>query len=246
MPQITFLPGNQICDAESGTPLQTVAERAGVAISYPCAGKGVCGKCLVKVERGGVEFDDNGKIPSAMRARGFVLACRSKVADDAVILVSSLSEERGKFSDDLSHLAVDEALFPQPDDIKPLVTAERITVARPEHGDGLGDYDRFIHAARNHFSAGSIYLPLGVLRKLPDALRQNDGEIFVWHAKVQDTIHIVDITPKRPGSDYGPSFDLSVVKGNRVDHFSFRDIDELYRDGGRADVDRDAVIGYGR
>jgi len=211
MPRITFLPGNLVCEVEKGVPLQMAAEKASLTLSYPCAGKGVCGKCLIKVESGAVAFEDNGKVPAELLRQGYVLACRSTVLEDADILASSLGDERGQFSDALSRMAVDDALFPQPADVRPLVMSERVNVAVAAQGDGLGDYDRFAQAVKQRFMADSIDLPLPLLRKLPDALRQNNGEVFIWYMRRHNTIYIVDISSEKPNGNYGAAIDIGTT-----------------------------------
>lgn len=129
MPRITFLPDNTVCEVDAGVSLLTAAETAGVTISFPCAGKGVCGKCLVKVEKDSVTFDDNGKLPEDLRRQGFVLACRTKLAEqDVEILVTSgVSNEQGQFSDALSRIGIEEVLFPKNEDIEPFIRFRNVT-----------------------------------------------------------------------------------------------------------------------
>ncbi|MDR3279331.1 MAG: ASKHA domain-containing protein, partial [Synergistaceae bacterium] len=242
MPLITFMPDSKVCVVEKGVTLQAAAEKAGVTLSFPCAGKGVCGKCMVRIDQGSVEFNDNGKLPKELRDQGFVLACRSKVLEDADIFVTSVEDEKGQFSDALSYMSVDENLFPKPEDKKPLITAENLTVDAPAQGDGLGDYDRFLNAARSHFGTDSIDLPLTCLRYLPDALRQNDGDISVWYMRKSDTIHVVDITPGKPEANYGLAIDIGTttiaVQLVDLDNAKIMDTITLYN----AQIDRGADV----
>lgn len=52
---ITFLPHNRQIPAGEGTSLIRAAMDAGVHINASCGGEGVCGKCRIIVEQGGVE-----------------------------------------------------------------------------------------------------------------------------------------------------------------------------------------------
>ncbi|MDR1579605.1 MAG: ASKHA domain-containing protein [Synergistaceae bacterium] len=229
MPQILFLPEKKSCEAEAGLSLQDAAERAGVTLSFPCAGKGVCGKCVVKVENGSVEFSDNGKLSDSFKKQGFVLACRSKVREDAVILKSSLGDEQGQFADVLSHMSVNGDLFPSPDDIKPLISAVTFTAAPPVQGDGLGDRDRFLNAAREIFEDKPVELPLGVLRRLPDTLRERDGEVSVWHMEKYGAVRIVDVEPGGSDKNLGLAIDIgtTTVAIQLVDIYAARAIDTI-------------------
>jgi uncharacterized 2Fe-2S/4Fe-4S cluster protein (DUF4445 family) len=236
------MPENKTCKVAQGAALQEAAERAGVTLSYPCAGKGACGKCLVKIERGAVDFDDNGKVPERLKIQGFVLACRSRVKEDAVIAISSLGDEQGQFSDALSHMAIDESLFPGPDDIKPLTSAVKLAVEPPVQGDGLGDRDRFMNAAHDVFGSSEIDLPIGVLRRLPDVLRERGGEISVWYMKQYGVIHVVDIEAGEPEKNYGLAIDIgtTTVAVQLVDIAAARGMDTITQYN--AQIDRGADI----
>ncbi|MDR0648659.1 MAG: ASKHA domain-containing protein [Synergistaceae bacterium] len=212
MPIVTFLPGGIACEVEAGTGLQDAARTCGAMIPFPCACKGACGKCLVKALRGRLDFSDNGKLSADLRRQGFVLACRSLVTEDVDVLIpSSVGGEAGQFSDALSRMDVDEALFPRAADIKPLASCRKIAVAPAEPLDGLGDYDRLSRAVKGQPHAGAIDMPLDLLQRLPDTLRENGGAVFVWQADADGVSRVVDITSEAPGADYGVAIDIGTT-----------------------------------
>jgi uncharacterized 2Fe-2S/4Fe-4S cluster protein (DUF4445 family) len=212
MPSITFLPGELVCEVEMGTSVPDAAERCGAVIPFPCACKGACAKCLVKVERGKLDFADNGKLSGVLKRQGFVLACRSRVTEDVCLLIpSSIGGETGQFSDALSPVSVDETLLPRAADIKPLASRRKITVAAAEPLDGLGDYDRLAHAIKGQCHAGAIDLPLDLLQRLPDMLRENGGRVFVWQAEAPGVCRIVDIASDAPEAEYGVAIDIGTT-----------------------------------
>jgi uncharacterized 2Fe-2S/4Fe-4S cluster protein (DUF4445 family) len=184
----------------------------GAVIPFPCACKGACAKCLVKVERGKLDFADNGKLSEDLREQGFVLACRSTVTEDVWVLIpSSVGGETGQFSDAMSRADVDETLFPSAADIKPLASRRKIAVAPAEPLDGLGDYDRLVHAVKGQVSTKAIDLPLDLLQRLPDTLRENDGSVFVWQADTDNVSLIVDITSAASDAEYGVAIDIGTT-----------------------------------
>lgn len=212
MPVITFKPDGRNCEAAAGTTIADAARQAGVEISLPCAGKGICGKCLVRIEQGCVSFENPGILSEAMVADGFVLACRSKVtdADITVYIPRKLSEEKGSFSDALSHLGIQGELLPNAQEIKPFTQWVEVTVAQPEMLDGLGDYDRFKTAVIQKIGAKDINLPLALLQKLPDALRKREGKLLVWYRLQAETAYIVDIQLDYT-KDYGIAVDIGTT-----------------------------------
>lgn len=182
MPIITFNPGGIAVDVKQGTLLLDAARAAGLTAETPCGGRGVCGKCLVRVESGYVDFCDKGNMPAGLAEQGYVLICLARVADEpaTVLLMEKLADEKGQFTkacDDRG--LVDAALLPRRADIDSLVKKIVLDVAVPEAGDGLSDYDRFERAMAGELGVSGVELPLPLLRQLPEALRANGSRVTV-------------------------------------------------------------------
>ena len=79
MPTIKFLPHEKQIQVDKGDVLIRAALEAGVHINASCGGEGLCGKCRVIVERGGVEGGISEKLSEEDREKGCRLACRSRV-----------------------------------------------------------------------------------------------------------------------------------------------------------------------
>jgi len=211
MAKITFLPSLTTYEAVPGEKLSDAAAKAGVMIALPCAGRGMCGKCLVKIEQGSVDFENNGKLSDKMQQQGFVLACRSTVKNEdvTVLLPESLSEEEGSFANAQEHIGIREELFPKESDIEGCIKIAEITVDAPEMLDGLGDLDRF----KNAFDAEAgkkACLPLSLLRRLPDVIREKDGKVVVWYKENENDAKIIDIRTEK-GRDFGLAIDIGTT-----------------------------------
>ena len=74
-------------DASVGDDLLSVARRANVALDAPCSGSGTCGKCRVRLVSGALDAAPTRHLADAEYARGWRLACASRVVADAVIEV---------------------------------------------------------------------------------------------------------------------------------------------------------------
>ncbi|MBQ6715699.1 MAG: DUF4445 domain-containing protein [Clostridia bacterium] len=70
---------------QSGDKLIDILIKAGALVHAPCGGRGVCGKCLVKVEGA---FDSEENTPE-----GYALSCRSYIKGDITIYVTSENAE---------------------------------------------------------------------------------------------------------------------------------------------------------
>ncbi len=204
MPKVLFLPEDIAIETAEGALLLDAARQAGVTIDAPCGGSGVCGKCLVRIESGKVDFPD-GLLPADLAQDGYVLACRAKVGSGPVTVqvLTNREKEKGKFTkvtEDI-HL-VDPALLPKQEDFAPLVQKIELAVAAPEMGDGLSDYDRFYKTITSKLDCRSAEIPLPVIRKLPEALRAEDGAASVLYMKEEDCARVVDIFPA--STDFPP------------------------------------------
>lgn len=75
---IEIYPGGISVEFDSGERLVDVLARAGIAVSAPCGGHGLCGKCMVRLLRGSVDGD-------APNADGLIHACRTVLVGDAAV-----------------------------------------------------------------------------------------------------------------------------------------------------------------
>jgi len=184
MPFVRFLPSDKTVEVPCGTSLFDVAKQADVSVSVPCGCKGVCGKCLVKIEKGTVDFDEENRLLEELLNDNYVLICKAKVtqSDLTVFVPSDIKSEKGKFSDTLDDmLRIPQSLMPDKENLSPFVKTVKIDVAAPSVGDGLSDYDRFEKAVIKTLNVQSISLPLEILRTLPEILRdcarRGDGSL---------------------------------------------------------------------
>jgi uncharacterized 2Fe-2S/4Fe-4S cluster protein (DUF4445 family) len=72
-----------VCEARAGETVLSALARAGLALSAPCGGRGLCGKCKIRLLR--------GRLKDPPEADGIFLACRG--TPDSDIVVEFLSQE---------------------------------------------------------------------------------------------------------------------------------------------------------
>ncbi|MBT3319954.1 MAG: DUF4445 domain-containing protein [Clostridia bacterium] len=196
MPKVTFKPSGITMEMPSGSPLLASAKEHDVSVDAPCGGQGTCGKCLVKIEQGKVDFDNSGILTQDLVDEGYVLICKSNLGDEDVVVhvFSEFGEEEGKFShasEDM--LLIDRALMPKHEDIEPLVKKKEIVVSEAEVGDGLSDYDRLKTAVLSALDAQYFELPVNVLQTMPNELREEDGKVTVSYYIDNGVVKIVDV-----------------------------------------------------
>lgn len=151
---------------EPGSNLMECLCAAGLMEGSECGGRGICGKCLVKVAEG--SFKDNGKGGEAARRlckENEVLSCTSIVTSDAVI-------EMGKMRDDINRKVHLPRLAEQVGSIDVSVSKHYIEMEAPSLHDQLPDIERVL--ARLPGKPG--FAP-GILSMLPALLRKADFKV---------------------------------------------------------------------
>lgn len=214
MPFITLSPSGAKISAQCGELLLDALKGAGHTVDAPCGGHGVCGRCLIRIISGSVEFENNGRLSDAQRNEGYVLACKARLGQgDITVQLQENEAEQGKFTAAYEDMRlVPEYLLPLKDEINPLVMTAEITVAEPAQADGLSDCDRFIKAAEAAFGTKEITLPLDVLKALPEAVRHAGGKISAVYLPRNSCISIVDIAPAiGVGKNFGIAVDIGTT-----------------------------------
>ncbi len=213
MPTIDFLPAHKSIEASSGTPLVTVARQAGVEIELPCGGDGSCGRCIVRASGGEVESESLGRIPSSAVSSGYVLACRTRICDDAVIVeLPEKTDAQGQFADHEARSLVDPELMPKADDIAPLVQKWLLRTQPPRLDDGLSDVDRLAEAIRSDHNVGEVSCALSAAQSAAVALREEDGRVTATLRATQSGVRILNVEPGDATSrHYGVAVDVGTT-----------------------------------
>ncbi len=214
MPQLTILSSQKTKEFNQGTLLLDALKEMGVAIDAPCGGYGVCGKCLVQVTSGTVEYENTGIIPENMLNDGYVLACKAKLNDTSVTINAAVHKEKevGKFlkmSEEM-HL-VQDGLLPTEEDIEPIVKHILVKVEEAQMGDGLSDYDRLEQAILSKIDVSFVKIPLKLLVNLPVIIRENNGDVTVSYYIENNTCNIVGVDYLLNKVNYGVAVDIGTT-----------------------------------
>ncbi|MDR3643521.1 MAG: ASKHA domain-containing protein [Clostridia bacterium] len=113
----------------------------------------------------------------------------------SVLLLSQLDQEQGKFAEATQDIhLIDRGLLPAGEDIDPLVKLKVLTIPAPEMGDGLSDIDRLQKTLSAGLQVQGADIPLGVLKSLPQVLREDEGRVTIAYFAAPSGIKIVGIT----------------------------------------------------
>lgn len=165
MPTVSFSPSGKTISVPLNATLLQACRMAGVELSTPCAEKGFCGKCRVKVLSANIPVDDRQTacLPLRLLEDGWRAACITRVDQDIMI------------ADPMQTQTVVLADFSgrEPGDSNEIWQCE-VTLEKPSAQDQTDDFRRVLHAL-----PGSIPIarrqpclpPL--LSRLPRVLRQS-------------------------------------------------------------------------
>ncbi len=185
MPVVTFHPHEssrgpkpvaRVATVPTGTSLLDAAAEAGVVLTAPCGGEGVCGECRVRAQSGSVDYVPRGCLSADEMAEGWVLACSSRVAADVAIYLppremagAARIVADGTRPGDESGAEVRSA--------EPLARKRLLHVARPCLENYFSDVERLVSAVRHGGGSDSVTVGLDVQRNLAMALRAKDHEV---------------------------------------------------------------------
>ena len=250
MPRITFQPGNRIIEAADGETLLKAARRGGVHINASCGGAGVCGKCKVAVLSGTVEGGHGKHLTEAEWATGKRQACTALVREALTVeLPVSGDLKQGSLGTEVPvhHRAGQHSFrieeLKQEGVFLPPVSKLFLELPRATATDNMADSARIIIGLHHQYDERGVTISLPVLRKLRQALREDDFRVTVTIAlPVNETgrKYLLDI---QPGNwlhrNYGMAFDIgtTTVYGQLVD----LNTGEILAEGG----EYNGQLGYG-
>ncbi|MCK9630979.1 MAG: ASKHA domain-containing protein [Methanoregula sp.] len=206
MRTVTFLPSYRKIDVERGTTVLDAAQRAGLSMNVVCGGLGKCGKCIVYIQSGRVDFDRQkyGRFfTEAELQKGACLACETTIQGDLHVVVpeSTLIQEQKILVEGLD----------QEIDFRPSVKKYYVQLQPPSLADPSPDLSRLLWGIQKSGGpvAEKMYVPLEVLREMPGILRHSDWNVTATIGLVPGGYRVIDLqendTSKRV---YGAAVDL--------------------------------------
>ncbi len=209
---VKFLPEDKEVIVEEGNTIFEAVDMAGIFLNNSCGGRGVCGKCKVRIEEGKYDRTSNPYLTAEEVDNGYMLACSTPVTDNLTVSIPLESHRRKlKILDDAA--AVNDLLHASVAELSPVTQRVSIDLPPPSIEDSSSDLDRVTRTLRQagHISQSSR-VDLSVIRKLGEALRKNN-----WHATLtlleeNGLCEIIDIkTDQLPEYGYGVAIDIGTT-----------------------------------
>jgi uncharacterized 2Fe-2S/4Fe-4S cluster protein (DUF4445 family) len=184
--KVRFLPTGRAARTAEGESLLQAARQAGVHINASCGGAGLCGKCRVIIEEGGVEGGISGKLSASEIERGIRQACTARIEGEVTVKVPQgsgllpgqiIPPLPPRHFARLHRFEIDvlkrEGLF------EPPVEKLFLELPRPSSLDNMADAGRLLLALNNQYNERGLGLSLPVMSKMRKIMRQHDFRVTV-------------------------------------------------------------------
>jgi len=201
--QVTFGPEGDCVRVPLKSTILQAAKAAGVDLTSPCGGDGLCGKCKVIVKQGNVAAHPTTLLSREEIRRGCVLACQTMVMDDVEVEIPPESRAEG------AQILIDldaqrfRALHPVAGAIAgamevrfaPLTRKLYLELPPPTLDDNLSDQSRLFRDIRRRVRAPIMQLGLKVVQALPALLRESDWKVTVTVGWRGGTLEVLQVEP---------------------------------------------------
>jgi uncharacterized 2Fe-2S/4Fe-4S cluster protein (DUF4445 family) len=209
MRTVTFLPSYRKIEVERGTTILDAAQRAGLNMNVVCGGQGKCGKCVVYIQSGKTEFDqqkyEHFFSPEELK-KGACLACMTLVQGDIHVVIpeNTLIQEQ----------KILIAGQDNPIELRPSVKKYYVELQPPTLSDPSPDLSRLLWGIQKSGGpvAEKMYAPLEVLREIPAILRHSDWKVTGTIALVPGGYRLIDLQENDTSHRvYGAAVDLGTT-----------------------------------
>ena len=194
--------------AEPGKSVYQTLRDNGVYLVASCGGKGVCGKCRVKMLGGKYKTESAVKLKKKDIGDKIVLACTTFPEEDILIEIPEDSKlvigdkiAVGKSKGLLEFLSAEEP------SLTPMVRKIRLTLTPPTIEDNLSDLER-IKRALAEDQINGVRFSHGFVQHMAKALRHHNWSVYLTHTENMEAISVV--SPER-ARHYGLAVDIGTT-----------------------------------
>ncbi len=174
--EVVFQPYGNRSEFLLGTTIMEAAKAIGLDITSLCGGKGTCGKCKVKIQKGAeglasITERELKHLSEEEIAQSFRLACQTSLTQPMVIFVPERSRV-GKQR--LQTEGLDVPVKPSP-----LVKKYFVEMSPPTLHDPRSDEDRLLDALRDVHNLHNVIIDYEIAKNLSISLRKTNWNITV-------------------------------------------------------------------
>jgi len=223
---VDIKPFNKKIPARKGEDILSTLIKGNIFITSSCGGKGVCGRCKVKILKGDFYSEPTGKLSDEEKRNNIYLACRTTILGNMeieilpeTIIPEKLEEKIFEKGEEFEHVRYNVKEF---FNFNPLVKKIFLRLSPPTFKDNLSDYERLIKGLKK-FENKEFNIDIWNLRKLPNILRTSFWEItlsYVDEGKINEIINI------EPGDTSRKNYGIAVDVGTTTISASLIDLNK--------------------
>lgn len=212
---LTVHPYNKRITVRKGTDLLSALVKGNIFITSSCGGKGVCGRCKVKIIKGDFISEPTGKLSEKEKEENIYLACRTTLLGNTeieilpeTIIPGKIEEKIFEKGEEFEHIR-----FPVGKEFafSPLTKKIFLRLPAPKFEDPLSDYERLIRGLKK-FEKKDFKIDLSNLRKLPNILRESFWEITTTNVDFESFYEIINLEPGDTSrKNYGIAVDIGTT-----------------------------------
>lgn len=212
---VVFQPSGLRGKVDDGVTILEAAQRIGTEIESVCGGKGVCGKCKIRIEEGYfAKYGINSSIKSVEQAgqayknhlnrrqikENYRLACQTRVHGDIVVFVPEESRQ--------GRQVVRKEATLRDIKLKPAVKKYFIELEPATLHDAVGDFERIAAVLAQKHRLCNLTIDYAVLTELQGVVRENDWKIAVsvWQGR-----EIIAVESAKDHGSYGLAVDIGTT-----------------------------------
>ncbi len=205
--KVTLTDG-RVLEIKEEETLYEAFTRQEVYLTASCGGKGVCGKCKVRIIEGDFECRNYGKLTEEERQEGIVLACQSIAHSDLFI---EIPEESKLIIGDKIAISRTKDLYrilqEYGVELSPLVSRLSLQLHHPTLDDNLGDLERIKRELQGHGLL--LRFPKRFVDTLAEQLRSNNWSVNLCWQK--DNSEALYLEPQIQKKSYGLAVDIGTT-----------------------------------
>ena len=195
-------------DIRQGETLMNALKRQGIYLVASCGGKGICGKCRVRILEGGYRTASTAKLKPDEIEKGTVLACRTHADEDITIDIPKESKMVIGDAIEISRSQDLFQLFKTADGkISPIVKWLGLDIPPPTLDNNIGDLERLKKAVEETGTKGMVF-PYTFVSLLPVSLRDADWKVSLAYT---DKLEACFLKPAKRTGRYGIAVDIGTT-----------------------------------
>ncbi|MCX8027707.1 MAG: ASKHA domain-containing protein [Thermodesulfovibrionales bacterium] len=173
---------------KSNEDIYRALKREGIYLTASCGGRGICGKCKIKIVDGNYKATSSGALTKQERDEGVVLACKTYPKSDVMVEIPRLSILTVGDKIAISKMQdLKEYLSTYGVEIKPMVRRVALEISPPSLDDKRGDLDRLTERLKE-LNLLPMRFSHGFVSSMADVMRLSNWSFDINYISTPDNI----------------------------------------------------------